>query len=274
MAEGPPPAEAQASPVYGWIVGTTITGSFGAANSQVESSTFAASPVEPDGSINTTTGDCWRSLNTYNGTFDTGNWFFQLAARAVTSATGQDGMAAFRLFRDTNADGSAATQITSQREVGTIVTNLLTSVTQLSNVTVNIPTFSVSGEYIFVQVGWEITGVATMANADVDIRIGSGTSQVLSANFTPAVVTGLGWGYANTGYWKYPGLWSTRTAPPKLFVPKRPAQRVNWIEKCYNRPHVALALPSYLGFDLYSKKIRQRLFPPPLLGARLWSNTS
>jgi hypothetical protein len=39
-------------------------------------------------------------------------------------------------------------------------------------------------EYIFIQVGWEITGAGDMTSADADMRIGTTASRVVSANFT------------------------------------------------------------------------------------------
>lgn len=176
---------------YGWIVGTTAAGNYASADAQTEvaAASFGAT-IQPDGSIVTTAGagDCWRTTNTYTGTFDTGNWEFHLCVRANSGATGQDGNAGFRLFRSQFPDGAQATEITAARLEGATVTDLATSATQDSSHTgTSISTFHVDGEYIFVQVGWEITGAATMSSADVDVRIGNGSgngSRVVTPNFT------------------------------------------------------------------------------------------
>lgn len=187
MSETSPGSEAYASPATGWIVGTTAAGNYASFNSQVEAvATEFGATVQPDGSLEAVRGDAWRSLNTYDGTFDTGDWEFHAAVRAQTNASGQDGNAGFRLFRSANADGSGATEITAARHEGATVTDLLTSVTQDSNVNVNISTFSLSNEYLFVQLAWEVTGAATMPGADVNFRIGTGASRLVTPNFTPA----------------------------------------------------------------------------------------
>lgn len=194
MSETDPGAEAYASPVYGWIVSAGAGPDYSKADAQVEqtSATFGAT-VEPDGSIDVTVGDCWRTTNTYNGTFDTGNWVFHCCVRAQTNGGTQDGRAAFRLFRGANADGTGATEITSARQVGSNTVDLLTTVTQDSTVTVNITGFSVTNEYLFVQLGWERQGGGSMTNSDVNIRVGntsSNGSRVESPNFTLALITG------------------------------------------------------------------------------------
>lgn len=192
MSETDPGTEAYASPVYGWIV-STGTGDYSKANSQVEqaASTFGVT-IEPDGSIDTTVGDCWRSTNTYNGTFDTGNWVFNCCVRANTNGGAHDGNAGFRLFRSANADGTSATEITAARQEGSAVTDLATGVTQNSNVTVNITSFTVTNEYIFVQLGWERVGAGGMTTSDVNIRVGNSASlgsRVVSPNFTAVAST-------------------------------------------------------------------------------------
>lgn len=189
MSETSPGADATTSPNYGWIVGTTAAGNYSKADSNVErtASTFATSPIEPDGSIDSSIGDCWRSLNTYNGTFDAGNWEFYMAVIAVTGGGAMDGNAGFRLFRSANADGTGATEITAGRLEGGTVTNLTTTQQVSSHTTTSIASFTVTNEYIFIQVGWEITGAGSMTNHDCIHRIGTTASRVISTNFTSSV---------------------------------------------------------------------------------------
>ncbi|OGS01552.1 MAG: hypothetical protein A2V88_02695 [Elusimicrobia bacterium RBG_16_66_12] len=186
MSESSPGSDATSSPNYGWTVGASAAGTYCRADAGSEITGFAASPIEPDGSIVTTAnaGDCWRSANAMTGTFDTGTWLFQMAVIAVTAGGQMDGNAGFRLFKGKAANGSDAVEITSGRLVGSTVTNLATSAQQNSiHNSTSIPGFSVDGEYIFVQVGWEITGAGAMLH-DCIHRIGTTASLVTSPNFS------------------------------------------------------------------------------------------
>lgn len=189
MSETDPGAEAYASPVTGWIVSTGAGPDYSKLDSQVEqaAATFGAT-VEPDGSIDTTVGDCLRSLNTYNGTFDTGNWEPHFCVRANTNGGAHDGRAGFRVFSGPNADGSGATERTAARQVGSGVVNLATSATQDSTVAFSVTGWTTSGaEYIFLQVGWERQGAGGMTTSDVNMRIGNASAlgtRLITANFT------------------------------------------------------------------------------------------
>jgi hypothetical protein len=186
MTETVPGAEATASPQTGWIVGTgaTLHSPFVAQTNQALATFVDTNP--PDGSINTSAGDCWRTTNTYSGSFVSASWNVHFACRGVTQAGTQDGRVRCRLFRGANADGSGATEITAAQQLCTLVTNLLSTTTQTSTGTFNPGAFSVSDEYIFVQLAWERTGAGGMTTTDVAMRIGVTTgSRVISADFTP-----------------------------------------------------------------------------------------
>lgn len=186
MSETDPGTEVTASPTTGWVVSTGASGT-APFNSQVEQAATTFTGTHPDGSIDTTAGDCLRSTNAYTGSFASANWTVYFAARATTVGGAQDGRMLCRLFRSANADGSGATEITGAAQTGSTVTNLATSATQVSSVAFNPGAFSVSGEYIFVQLAWERTGAGGMTTSDVNMRVGntsgSGT-RVVSSNFT------------------------------------------------------------------------------------------
>jgi hypothetical protein len=183
MSETSPGAEGYATPATGWVVGTGAT-NYKQLQAQTEAGSFDAT-VHPDGTLITSApGDCFRSTNTYTGTFDTGNWTIDLAVRAQTGGGTHDGNAGFRVFSGAAADGSDAVERTSARQEGSTVTDLATSATQKSSATFSVDTFSVTNEYIFIQVGWERTGAGDNANRDVNIRVGTGATVVTSANFT------------------------------------------------------------------------------------------
>lgn len=184
-----PGAEAFRSPVTGWIVSTGATLHSEWFNDvERAASTFTGTTV-PDGSLDTTNGDFWVSPTILSGDFESADWNVHFGCRANTGGDTQDGRMRCRLFRGANQDGSGATEITSAHQQGGLVTNLLTSATQVSTATFNPGAFSVTNEYIFVQIAWERTGAAGMTSYDVNARIGGASScRVVTANF---VVTAL-----------------------------------------------------------------------------------
>lgn len=186
-SETSPGADATASPITGWIVSTGNI-NYSPLNSQVEqaASSFVATPVHPDGTIDITNGDCIRTLNTYNGDFVAGTWTASITAIAVTNGGAQDGLMAVRLHRSANADGSGATQLTAARVAGSAITDLTTTIAQTSTATFNPGAFTVTNEYLFLELGCERTGAGGMTSADMDLRIGNNSTRLVSTDFTPA----------------------------------------------------------------------------------------
>jgi hypothetical protein len=180
---GSPGANATSSPQTGWVVGTGATNhSEFATRTNRASSTFTGTTV-PDGSLDTTLKDAWRSDQALTGDFASANWTVHFAAIGVTQAGAQDGRMRCRLFK-ANADGSSATEITSAHQQGGLITNLSTT-QQVSTATFNPGAFSVAGQYIFVQLAWERTGAGGMSTTDVAMRVGDTASRVISSDFTP-----------------------------------------------------------------------------------------
>lgn len=191
MSETSPGADATSSPNTGWTVAKVALGNYSKLDSNVEqiSTTFATTPIEPDGSIDTTVGDCLRSTNTYNGDFANANWTFNCLVIAVTTGGDQDGNIGLRLFKGVAVNGSDAVEVTAARQEGAAVTNLTTTTAQNSNITFNPGAFTVTNQYLFLQLGWEITGAGGANTRDVILRIGGNSTRVITANFTPAAVT-------------------------------------------------------------------------------------
>lgn len=188
LSETDPGTEAFRSPVSGWVVSVTAAGNYSSYYNDVEraASTFGAT-AQPDGTLDTTNGDFWTSPSPLTGSFAATDWTIYAAVRANTRAAGQDGRMRARIFKGTNQNGSGATEITSSATNGTTVTDLLTSATQVSTITINPGTFTCTNEYVFIQLAWEITGDATNATADVNLRIGNGSSsgcRVVTSDFT------------------------------------------------------------------------------------------
>ena len=70
-------------------------------------------------------------------------------------------------------DGTVATVVWGIR-IGSLVTNLSTSVAQSSAASMFVPVFKLNNEYLFFQVAWEITGAGAAADRDVLVRYGPG----------------------------------------------------------------------------------------------------
>jgi hypothetical protein len=194
MSTTDPGTEAYASPVTGWIVSTGTTNrSHLAAQVEQAAATFVDT-APPDGSINTTTGDCLRSTSTYTGDFANADWVVSLCVRANTNGGTQDGLGYCRLFRSVNADGSSATEITGAAQASGAVDNLTTSATLTGTITFNPAAFSVAGEYIFLQIAWGRTGAGGMTSSDVNFRIGNASgagTRCVTADFTSTATSTL-----------------------------------------------------------------------------------
>jgi hypothetical protein len=142
----------------GWTVGgaTPTAYSRQTYNAEVASTNFTAT-VQPSGSPVNSAEDCWR-YGPSTGTFSGDTWYSSLSVIAVTSGGVQDGRARFRLWRASAADGSNATAIVitnGPAVVGSLVTDLSTTVAQSSTVSFEVPGFELNNEYLFLQVAWE-----------------------------------------------------------------------------------------------------------------------
>lgn len=192
LSASDPGAEAYRSPTTGWVVSTGSTNRSAYYNDVERAASTFADTTPPDGSLDTTNGDFWTSPTTLNGSFDSGNWNIHVAVRAQTLGDTHDGLAYARVFRGANQDGSSATEVTGGTTAGSGVTDLLSTATQVSTVVISIGAFSVTNEYIFIQLAWGRTGGAGMTNGDVNLRIGNGSStgsRVVTTNFTETTIT-------------------------------------------------------------------------------------
>lgn len=139
----------------------------------------------PNAGIKTTTsGDCFRSTNTYTGTILSGTWTFDFVV-TDTAAYAHNGRVNIRAWRSANADGSSATEITSGIQVGSIAGPLTTSLFT-SQVTFNPGAVVLSSEYLFIQAAWEITTAGSMIQADAKFRYGSDGIKLVTPAFGSA----------------------------------------------------------------------------------------
>jgi hypothetical protein len=176
----------------GWVVGTGATFSSelasGAAGDRA-STTFTANTV-PDGTLDTTLKDACRSQFAWTGNFAAGNWTFQFAVVSTVQSGAADGQIVFRVLK-ANADGSGATEITTGQQATTVATNVAGTDVNIT-ATWAAPAWSITNQYIFVQLAWKRTGAGGMTTTNIRLRTGSSTTvgtTGLTANFTESLLT-------------------------------------------------------------------------------------
>lgn len=182
----------------GWTVGTVASGNYSrqSYNNEVASAGFGAT-VQPASAPVNLGQDCWR-YGPSTGTFSSDTWYSTLSVIGVTSGGDQDGRARFRLWRSNNADGTVATDLMGTR-IGSLVTNVSTTVAQSSAASMFIPVFKLTSEYLFYQVAWEITGAGAAADRDILVRYGSagatdGSGLITAPFLSDAVAATVGGG--------------------------------------------------------------------------------
>jgi hypothetical protein len=170
----------------GWVVSTGST-----SHSEYEvgveraATTFTGTTV-PDGTLDTTLKDAFRTTSAYSGSFASANWTFVFSVQATTNGGAQDGRIRFRLIK-ANADGSSATEITAAQQQASLVTNVATTGTFESSLTFNPGAISLANQYLFIQIAWERTGAGGMTTSDINWITGSSASvgtRITSADFT------------------------------------------------------------------------------------------
>jgi len=180
-------------PSVGWKVGSQASGYSAPFDVNTNIATWTANsggPVHPDGSINTgaNVGDCWRTAVPLSGSFANASWTFQcsIIKTGIGAFGSADGRAIFRLFKSATEDGSSGvTEITSGQLVGS--TELVTTSQTDSIYTGTIDAFTVTDEYLFIQVGWEIITAATgmgSGNTIASLRKGTTASYIITSDFT------------------------------------------------------------------------------------------
>lgn len=200
-------AQAAATTGHGWTVSTGAT-NHSALQAGVERAAITfLTTLDPDGFLdNVINFDAFRSENAYTGDFANANWEFHGVVRAVTNGGAQDGRVRFRLFK-ADADGTNATEIGSGQRQCAAVANVSTSADFDSNLTFNPGAFSISNQYIFLEIAWERTGAGGMTSADILFRTGSSSSAgtrvvtadlAVTVNYTATVSGGVQTGGAGT----------------------------------------------------------------------------
>ena len=179
--------QAAATNSDGWVVSTGNTNhSEYYVGVERAANTFTATTA-PDGTLDTTNFDAFRSTNAINGSFANANWTFSFVVRPVTSATNQIGRVRYRIIK-ADANGANATEITSAQQSTSLSG-------QLANVNLdytcshvfNPGAFTISNQYLFIQIAWERTTGGSMTAADVNWRTGSASTtgtRIQTSDFT------------------------------------------------------------------------------------------
>lgn len=164
---------------WGWNVGQNTPPRFCGMSFNVEvaraSVRWTTSPTSS--APNNVIGDCWM-IGPFHGRFDAGLMKITQSIKATNSSTGQDGRFVYRLWHGSNPTGIGAELITGSYISSSIVTNATTTPLALTG-SMNLPSFDLHNEYIFIHTQWSITGAATNNNADVNFVFG-----VTAANIT------------------------------------------------------------------------------------------
>lgn len=163
----------------GWNVGkTSISFPFSLMSYNVEKTSgqfnTAAKPATgPDVAGAHFAQDCWRISAATTGVFSAGTWYSSTSVISVTAALSGAGRVNYRLWRSSSESGAAPTELTKGRMVGTTITALSTTVAQSSSASTQIASFSLTNEYLFMNMAWEIVTASGNNGADADIRFGS-----------------------------------------------------------------------------------------------------
>lgn len=168
----------------GWTNGTVTAGNYAKlAALVVQASTAFTATAKPAAPLDAVNGDAFRTA-ALSGTFATGTW--QMNVWITGSTTNGQVRIDVRLFRSANADGSAATEITSAAQVGSTA-NVQAGVGgpgQASVVRWSQPSFSLTNEYLFIQVACETVTAGTNGAATVNLCSGG---SVATADFTASL---------------------------------------------------------------------------------------
>ena len=194
-----------ASRADGWTVGTTAAGvsaEFDAGTKQA-ASTFTSQSTNPKpAAFNTgTTANAFKTPTALNGVFANADWTLTFAVRS-TGGTAQRGRIRLRVFKSANADGSAATELTTATQQGATIASMSTSADNTSVVTWTPGSIvTLNNEYLFFVIAWSITTAGGAAGNDVILRTGQAASgsQIVTPNFARMVAAAQITGQSSVG---------------------------------------------------------------------------
>jgi hypothetical protein len=158
----------------GWNVDSLVSPNTSRMSAGVEraAGTFGAT-TQPDSGPDNTLGDSFRTSQ-MSASFPSGNWFLSIPVIAVTSGAFQNGMFNFKMWKSANADGSSPTSLMVSHEQTSIATLLSVSAEQVLVKVFNPGAFTLTNEYLFLQLAWNVANPSgsTSPFDDVLIRVG------------------------------------------------------------------------------------------------------
>jgi hypothetical protein len=169
-----------------WNSGVTPSGNYAKYNRDaiVPASAFNT-VVQPDGNIDNVHGDCLRTQNAYKGAFASGNWTFTFGLRSNLSRIGATAALRFRLFRSSDPGGANATEITTSTQQTSNAAGDTTVYT--ISVTFNPGAFSLTNEYLFVELAITIGGTTPTSNTWTWILQTGSTFNIATTDFAADV---------------------------------------------------------------------------------------
>lgn len=178
LASSSPGAEATTN--TGWTVGTVAATNYKimAIGEKRSASGWTSTPPTP----NPTAGMDILESGVLSGKFAAENWAALLKVIAVTAGGDQDGAARVRLWR--TKDKTTWTALTSNVDLSA-VTNLAVGTAQATEGVLAPGGFTLTEEFLGLQLCWKITGAGAGSTRDVLFREGEGITLV-TADFTPA----------------------------------------------------------------------------------------
>ncbi len=181
----------------GWTVGKTAATRYAQFQSgtKVAATFFQTSAlpdapqlIAPDASVH----DCWILTDAgaaFNGSFDASAWEIAMVVRETTSHAGV-GRIRVRVWAATNtAATTGLRELTGAVQLGSSASSQTTTVDGTSTVTWSPGAITLTAEYLFVQVAWEILTAGGANGGDVVMRVGdanvAGTgTRVRTADYT------------------------------------------------------------------------------------------
>lgn len=187
-----------ATEVCSWICGTSAIGTYalqavnysGFGDDTIEEGTS----VEPDvetGLNNTQSGlnygDSWCTQIPYSGFFAAGTWELNVWTLRGTDDFMNAGASRIRMriWQGSDPTGAGAVEITSGSLVFPINSDVLQTVI-LGTYLWSAPQIELNNEYLFFQVGMEITTASTDSTQTISVYWGDGYTNIVSTDFEPA----------------------------------------------------------------------------------------
>ena len=185
---GTAPTDAYFGTPTGWNPGTNAAGQSAIMDSLAETQRGSAdwsATLQPSGAMNAAKGDAFRTPSAFNGTFANANWTISAALRANTSGYAGRFRLRWRVYKSQNTDGASATELTAAVQVTPATTaNLVNTANSTLSVTWSPGSEIVlANEYLFFQLGIEITLAGNTTTQDVQLRKNA-ASAITTPNFT------------------------------------------------------------------------------------------